>query len=460
MPLNIEARDPATDEQVTLAEFRLGFRLPAAYRNWLKITNGCGVRPGTAVIEPRGTGFLSDFAPVERLPNLRREEATHAVPASYLVISLGDGGAVAIKAKGDDTGSVWWVDLDRARSVEGWGTASHEFMIRLADNWYSYLNLDFGEAPGYSYDPVKQVDYYLLSPEAAASSENTSVIDTAARPPIVHQLHCLIGDDWQGDELLACYPTFVITARLAEVLLRAGLGSFEIREARISFTAEVVRQLDGRMPPIFRQLEVTGIAGRADLGLTPEGELVVSRRAADLLRIGELRNCYAEHFSVAIGWRDSRAITSQVLTLGATFRLMIDSHRDRGYFQDTLRRLDSKLEFALCLEHLPTPKWPGDLTDLDREVMGTHYLQCAGSAQAMTCEISTVTDGVQRLFTIGRPGRRIGAPSVPIVFRYGEVTVDVYPSEVFDADEAADLFYSYHRTRSLPAGYELRHIGP
>ncbi|MFC7625163.1 hypothetical protein [Microlunatus sp. GCM10028923] len=40
------------------------------------------------------------------------------------------------------------------------------------------------------------------------------------------------------------------------------------------------------------------------------------------------------------------------------------------------------------------------------------------------------------------------------------MTLYVYPTEVFEADEAAELFLAYHRTRDIPAGYDLRWFGP
>lgn len=457
MGLALDAREPAAEQAIALAEFRLGFRLPSAYRNWLKISNGAGTRQATTIPGTAGIGYFSDLAPVERLPSLRRDAATHVVPASYLVISLEAGSAVAIKAKGDGAGSVWWADLEQARHL-GISDSDQSIMIRLADDWYSFLNLDFGGVADPRTGPEADLDYFILWPEPAATPEPSSVIDSRTRPPIVHDLHCLIDDLWHGDELLQCFPTYVISGRLAELLHRSGAGSFEIREARISFTAEVVGRLDGRMPPIFRHLHVTGLAGRAPIGINPQGLLVVSGAALGLLQVGRLAGCYAELYSAPADGRDPNAVTSQVLTSNGEFQLMIDSNRDRSFFHERLSQLEGELEDALSLAHMPMPKWPEDLTDADWEQMGPSYLQCAGSAHAMTCEISMVTNGVQRLFTIGRPGPKIGRPSVTI--STSGPTLDVYPSEVFEAAEAAELFYSYHRTRSIPAGYELRHIGP
>ncbi|GAB3754824.1 hypothetical protein [Microlunatus parietis] len=153
-------------------------------------------------------------------------------------------------------------------------------------------------------------------------------------------------------------------------------------------------------------------------------------------------------------------ITSQILTYSGELEAAIDSGNGLSYFLAPLSVLDGNENFSLNLMHMPTPKWPEDLTPAETKEMGRSYIQCAGSADAMTCEISKVIDGVQKLFTIGHAGPREGEPTVPITYHNGEMTLYIYPTEVFDASEAAELFFSYHKTQDIPAGYELRHIGP
>ena len=46
----------------------------------------------------------------------------------------------------------------------------------------------------------------------------------------------------------------------------------------------------GRLPP-FAWLQVGGVAGRDDFGMSPDHRLVVSDRALGVLRAGQLRHC-------------------------------------------------------------------------------------------------------------------------------------------------------------------------
>lgn len=85
------------------------------------------------------------------------------------------------------------------------------------------------------------------------------------------------------------------------------------------------------------------------------------------------------------------------------------------------------------------------------------YLQCAGTAEAMTIEWHKVDDdGQDRHYIVGRGGDHSGEPSVDIPFFDGNRTATVYPDEVFAADEATDIFFHYYETGRIPHGYELR----
>lgn len=149
-------------------------------------------------------------------------------------------------------------------------------------------------------------------------------------------------------------------------------------------------------------------------------------------------------------------ITSQILTYSGELEAAIGSDYGLNYFLAPLSTLNARDNFSLNLMHMPTPKWPEDLTEAELKEIGKRYLQCAGTAEAMTCEISKVVGGQQILFTIGHSALPEGEPLVPVTYHFGEATTYVYPTELFDAEEAADLFFSYHQTQDIPAGYHLR----
>jgi hypothetical protein len=97
-------------------------------------------------------------------------------------------------------------------------------------------------------------------------------------------------DTWLGDDLVRAYPAVLVRTPVKEALLSLDHRSgFEITRARIRASGFYRKHSPGKRLPIFWAIEVKGLPGRDDMGLTPAGVLVVSRRVLDVLlrfRIG------------------------------------------------------------------------------------------------------------------------------------------------------------------------------
>jgi SMI1 / KNR4 family (SUKH-1) len=141
---------PASEEALAGAERELGFRLPKAYRSWLAATGGgqpsddLEIRNGVVTefyeVEPHGV----DYSLVSTNNN-RASTMDSWVPRDFLVASAEAGGVVALKVIGDDIGSVWWADYDKADEIAPRGDHEleplPEIMERLADNWTDFVML-------------------------------------------------------------------------------------------------------------------------------------------------------------------------------------------------------------------------------------------------------------------------------------------------------------------------------
>lgn len=88
------------------------------------------------------------------------------------------------------------------------------------------------------------------------------------------------------------------------------------------------------------------------------------------------------------------------------------------------------------------------------------YMQCAGTAEALTIEVRYVgPDGTPHQYTVGRPGGDLtGEPTEVIHWDEGRYSTTVYPHEVFTADEAAVVFYTYFLTDKVAQPYVLREL--
>ncbi|KOT62565.1 MULTISPECIES: SMI1/KNR4 family protein [Streptomyces] len=112
------------EEQVQQAEESLGYRLPGAYRAFLKAAGGCA---------PVGVGLHADLGLLVDQPffTVRDEAAMNDLvyvnkclrdhfTKDYLGVGFVQGGVVAVKVRGEAPGSVWFCAYDDARDRDGW----------------------------------------------------------------------------------------------------------------------------------------------------------------------------------------------------------------------------------------------------------------------------------------------------------------------------------------------------
>jgi hypothetical protein len=125
-------------------------------------------------------------------------------------------------------------------------------------------------------------------------------------------------------------------------------------------------------------------------------------------------------------------------------------------FLGPLRAFDGVKNWYLLFYPLPEGKTFEEVRDRATE----RYIQAAGSAEAMTVEIRKPggeqwgVDWVR--YVVGRPHEGNVPLDVAIPLPKGDEVVSRY--EVFDADEAGELFMSYHKTGDIPDGYTLRPV--
>jgi hypothetical protein len=128
---------------------------------------------------------------------------------------------------------------------------------------------------------------------------------------------------------------------------------------------------------------------------------------------------------------------------------------DRGEVDDIanmLGRLDGSKLFSLLLWKLPPGK---SLDETKPRRDSTEYIQCAGSADRMTVEVRRVTGGNAEHFVVGH-GPNGENRGIEETIDWDGVATVIAPNEVFSAEGAAELFFSYYRTGWLPSKYVLR----
>ena len=87
----------------------------------------------------------------------------------------------------------------------------------------------------------------------------------------------------------------------------------------------------------------------------------------------------------------------------------------------------------------------------------SRYIHAGGSADRMSVEIQCVENGELRHYVVGRP-HDLGEALTDVVNVAG-ADHPVHPAEVFDADEATEIFFHYFGdSGTVPDGYVLRRL--
>jgi len=140
--------------------------------------------------------------------------------------------------------------------------------------------------------------------------------------------------------------------------------------------------------------------------------------------------------------------------------------RSRGALLDEFRPYSEQIRFVL-LQMNGSSFWAYSLwrapegADLLESIpFSEEYMQCAGTADALALEVRRIeADGTPHQYAIGKPGgHRTGEPTEVIHYDDGRHSTTVYPHEVFTADEAAVVFYTYFLTDDVSQPYELRDL--
>ena len=154
--------------------------------------------------------------------------------------------------------------------------------------------------------------------------------------------------------------------------------------------------------------------------------------------------------------------THITLTNGLGKELLL--HSDQTYpdlIRFTLNEMDGFSFWAWGLWSIPSG------TDLREPLPDSEsYMQCAGNSEGLTVEVRTVdADGIAHQYAVGKPAgdysdqpSQPSKPSETIRWDDGRSGTAVYPNEVFTADEAAAVFYTYFLTGGVRRSVALREL--
>ncbi|MER6913157.1 SMI1/KNR4 family protein [Streptomyces sp. NPDC000594] len=142
-----------SEQQILGVEEDLGFRLPGAYRTFLKAAGGCApagvaldAELGILVDQPFLT--VRDAASVNDLVYANKCLRDH-LTKDYLGVGFVQGGLLAVRTQGRGTGSVWFLPYDDSRDRDGRpvGERMAELLLPCGDDFDAFLKRLAGNPP-------------------------------------------------------------------------------------------------------------------------------------------------------------------------------------------------------------------------------------------------------------------------------------------------------------------------
>ncbi|MDT0683135.1 hypothetical protein RM543_10595 [Roseicyclus sp. F158] len=125
---------------------------------------------------------------------------------------------------------------------------------------------------------MSEQQFFNVEPEVAGGLAEGTVIDRSSHPPVVSKVHYRV-EGWLGDGLIESFPVFLLRKEAWNAIASEGLTGARIDNAEIS----VAPDLSEVALPVFVWFRPTGIEGTDDFGTAPDGRLVMSQRARNVL---------------------------------------------------------------------------------------------------------------------------------------------------------------------------------
>jgi hypothetical protein len=142
-----------TEQQLRHVEEDLGYRLPGAYRSFLKAAGGSApvgaaldAELGLLVDQPFFT--VREEAAVNDLVYVNKCLRDH-LTKDYLGVAFVQGGILALKVRGTDIGSVWFCAYDDARDQDGWNVQERveRLLLPCGEDFDAFLQRLAGNPP-------------------------------------------------------------------------------------------------------------------------------------------------------------------------------------------------------------------------------------------------------------------------------------------------------------------------
>ena len=131
---------------------------------------------------------------------------------------------------------------------------------------------------------------YQLEPEVAGGFGDATVIDASVTPEVVTQLEYRF-DGWLGDELVEFITVHLVTTRVRDALVDAGITGIRFAPVTVSRSEQFDEVHSGEPLPEWVWMQVVGAPAHDDAWIGAGQMLTVSERMLAVLQRFSLSHC-------------------------------------------------------------------------------------------------------------------------------------------------------------------------
>lgn len=123
---------------------------------------------------------------------------------------------------------------------------------------------------------------YILEPEVPGGFGNRTIINSNTHPPKILKIH-FIFDGWLGDQIIECFPCYLVSSELAEILVKHGVSGFVLEDVEIEKSETFLELYPERKVPPFKWFKVTGLEENCDVYINSENRLTVNKKVLEII---------------------------------------------------------------------------------------------------------------------------------------------------------------------------------
>lgn len=126
------------------------------------------------------------------------------------------------------------------------------------------------------------MDRFFIEPEVSGELGHETDMDTSVHPPIITSLH-FIFTGWLGDDIIECFPIYLVTENLGKSLKDNNIKGFELKSIKVEKSRTFTDLQPDISLPKFYWLDIDTSGSEGDFKIK-DNILTVSNKVLNILK--------------------------------------------------------------------------------------------------------------------------------------------------------------------------------